>query len=203
MTRLPLTDQYVRKLAVDILARPEFIGARPHSDDAVAHLRFIFDSIRQQLALLRDSAPLLFWTIVGAIVLVGAGLAVHLVWTLNRALSASEPDAPKLAKAALPDIVADARLLASNGNYLEAAHRVMLGTFYALAQHSVLNLRPDRPNRWIRAAIRESALAAPLSHEIDSLVERTERRWFGTRENAPDVYFEWLALFERLSGELK
>ena len=82
---------------------------------------------------------------------------------------------------ALPDLAREAESLAASGRYLDAAHRLMLASFRTLAERSVIELRPDRSNRWIRAALRGSTLAENLAAELDALVERTERRWFGDR----------------------
>jgi hypothetical protein len=76
----------------------------------------------------------------------------------------------------------------------------MLVCFRTLAERSVIELRPDRSNRWIRAALRGSTLAENLAAEIDALVERTERRWFGDRQNDPEIYARWRSTFEQLSS---
>jgi hypothetical protein len=91
--------------------------------------------------------------------------------------------------------------LAADGRYLEAAHRLMLASFRALAERSVIELRPDRPNRWIRTALLGSSLAEGLALEIGALIEQTERLWFGDRQNDPGVYARWRSTFERLCAQ--
>ena len=91
-------------------------------------------------------------------------------------------------------------MLAASGRFLEAAHNLMIASFRTLAERSVIDLRPDRSNRWIRRALRDSQLNGNLVGEIDSLVMRTERLWFGDRENTPDIYSQWKAAFDQLSS---
>ena len=60
--------------------------------------------------------------------------------------------------AKVPDLAREAESLAASGRYLDAAHRLMLASFRTLAERSLIELRPDRSNRWIRAALRGSTL---------------------------------------------
>ena len=90
-------------------------------------------------------------------------------------------------------------MLAASGNFLEAAHNLMIASFRTLAERSVIELRPDRSNRWIRRALRDSQLNGELVGEIDRLVARTERQWFGDRENSPEIYSDWRSAFDQLS----
>jgi hypothetical protein len=110
------------------------------------------------------------------------------------------------ARRVLPDLAREAESLAASGRYLDAAHRLMLASFRTLAER-VIELRPDRSNRWIRAALRGSTLAENLAAEIDALVERTERRWFGDRArdpaNDPEIYARWRSAFEQLSSQAR
>jgi len=47
--------------------------------------------------------------------------------------------------------------------------------------------------------LRNSQLDGKLVAEIDGLVARTERHWFGDRENSPDIYSQWRSAFDQLS----
>jgi hypothetical protein len=199
-----MSDQAVRQLANDILARPEYAGAVGLSAQTQSRLfkwlEKILDTI-SRLQLLRASSPLLFWTIVLAIALVSGALVAHVTWTIWRALSAPEPAPPGAESAGDgPDLAREAESLAAGGHYLDAAHRLMIASFRALAERSIIELRPDRSNRWIRAALRKSMLAGNLAAELDALVERTEHRWFGDRTNDPDIYARWRLAFEQLSA---
>ena len=200
-----MSDDAVRHLANTILARPEYAGAVGINAKTESWLfkwlEKILDPI-SRIELLRNSSPLLFWLIVLGIALVCGGLVAHVTWTIWRALSAPEPP-QRLPQSPgnAPDLAREAEGLAAGGRYLEAAHRLMLASFRTLAQNAIVELRPDRSNRWIRAALRQSRLAENLALELDALVESTERRWFGDRANDPDIYARWRTAFERLSNQ--
>ena len=198
-----LSDAAVRKLTAAILARPEFSQADPRASYWVKWAR---DFLRWlgKIQLLRESSPALYWMIVSIVGLVGAGLVVHTIWTLWIAMSTSEAvNSEPINEGSAPDLAREAHALATSGNYLEAAHCLMIASFHALADHSLIELRPDRSNRWIRGAVRKSPLVPKLADEIDTLVVHTERRWFGGRENEPEIYARWLSAFERLAAELR
>jgi hypothetical protein len=202
-----MSDAEVRALAGKILARPEYAhasGKQLQLQDSL--YKFLERILRwfSDIEVLRDNSPLLYWIIVLAIAAVCVGLIAHVTWTLWIAMTAPEPPAPARASAAnAPDLAREAESLAANGRYLDAAHRLMLASFRTLAERSVIELRPDRSNRWIRAALRGSALADNLAAEIDTLVEGTERRWFGDRENDPEIYARWRSAFEQLSSQAR
>jgi hypothetical protein len=206
-----MSDDAVRQLASKILARSEYAESNGiHSKVDSWTLRLLERILHwfSGLELLRDSSPLLYWLIVIAIAAVCVGLIAHVTWTIWIAMTAPEPASPARASGAgLPDLAREAESLAASGRYLDAAHRLMLATFRTLAERSIIELRPDRPNRWIRAALRGSALAENLALEIDALVERTERRWFGDRardhSNDPEIYARWRSAFEQLSSQAR
>jgi hypothetical protein len=153
----------------------------------------------QNLGTLRITAPGLYWLILTGLFLVLAVLVAHIVWSISVALRAPEPQERMASSGQLRDPAAEAELLAASGNFLEAAHNLMIASFRTLAERSVIELRPDRSNRWIRRALRDSQLNGTLVVEIDGLVARTERQWFGDRENSPDIYSQWRSAFDRLS----
>jgi hypothetical protein len=222
------SDATVRELARQILARPEYAAATGVQAKAQTWMLRALDRILHWfsgLQVLRASSPLLYWTIVLAIAAVCAGLIAHVAWTLWIAMTAPDPaPAQRAPSANFPNLEREAEALAAGGRYLDAAHRLMLASFRTLAERSVIELRPDRSNRWIRAALRGSALAESLALEIDGLVERTERRWFGDRardrirdsardsrdsqdsrdsKDDPEIYARWRAAFAQLSSQTK
>jgi len=89
--------------------------------------------------------------------------------------------------------------LASNGSYLDAAHALMIASFRTLGERSVIELRPDRANRWIRGALRDSNLGRELSLNLENLIDQTERHWFGDRENDPAIYSQWRTAYSELT----
>lgn len=194
------SDASVRALAHRILERPEYAALQPESPFQRI-LRSFFDWL-SNIGVLRETAPVLFWMIVAAIALILAGLVAHIIMAISAAMGAPEPGT-KPAQAGKPrrDLQGEAESLASAGSYLEAAHRLMLASFATLAERGVIELRPDRSNRWIRSALRRSALPESVAAEIDSLVEGTERRWFGRREDDPEIYLRWRSAFARLAAQ--
>ncbi|MHB8384728.1 MAG: hypothetical protein ACYDC3_20615, partial [Candidatus Binataceae bacterium] len=176
-----LRDPAVLKLTHQILARPEFAAA------ANANRTTDWGSTIAQwiarLESLRETNPILYWTIFGGVIAVAIALFGHMIWTIWIATHTSAPSENRAAREATPDLAAEAASLAADGYYLEAAHRLMLASFRTLGERAVIQLRPDRSNSWIRAELRKSALGAELAADLDRLVERTERRWFSDREN--------------------
>ena len=194
-----ISDGRVRDLAHEILARPEYAGVHPATLEN--WLLRVIDRILDwlnSLGGLRVSAPSLFWTIFVGLLLILALMVAQIVESISAALRAPEPRLPT-SPGPLRDPAAEAEQQAAAGNFLEAAHNLMLASFRTLAERSVIELRPDRSNRWIRRALRESRLKDELVSEIDGLVARTERHWFGDRENSPDIYSQWKSAFDQLS----
>jgi hypothetical protein len=196
-----VSDSAVRELAQKILARPEYAAVTAYQSKLEDWLRDFLHAI-EKLELLRGSAPLLYWLILFAIAMVAVGLIAHVTWTIWIAMTAPEPAPSKRAAGTtLPDFAREAESLAASGRHLEAAHQLMIASLRALASRSVIELRPDRSNSWIRDALRGSTLGENLAIEIDALIQRTERRWFGDRANDPEIYARWRLAFEQLSAQ--
>jgi hypothetical protein len=194
-----LSAPAVRKLAAEILSRREFDAAKPSSlQTTIQKWLDWFLSLIERLQFIHQTSPLLYWTIMAAMMLLVAAIVTHIVLTIRVAMRVTEPPAKVSAHVAPPDLAARAEALAAAGRYLEAAHWLMIASFRALAERSVIELRPDRSNAWIRAALMDSKLPGELSAEIAALVARTERRWFGERAEEPEVYLQWQSALERL-----
>lgn len=199
-----LSDPRVHKLAVEILARSEYAQATGPDTTLVRMLRWFLGELGK-LQFLRVEAPIVYWMIIGAMVLVLAALAGHLIWVLWAALGTPEPAAHEglLQSSRQRDLAQEAAALASNGRYLDAAHRLMLASFRVLAESSVIELRPDRPNRWIRSALLTSSLPADRAAEIGALIEQTEQLWFGERRDEPAIYDRWCYALDQLGADGK
>jgi hypothetical protein len=201
------SDAAVRDLAGKILARPEYADANGIHSQIQSWLSRFFERLFgwfSQLEVMRDSSPLLYWMVVLAIAGVSVALIAHVTWTIWIAMTAPQPVSSEAASAAgVPDLAREAESLAASGRYLDAAHRLMLASFRTLAERAVIELRPDRSNRWIRTALRGSTLAENLANELDALVERTERRWFGDRINDPEIYARWRSAYEQISSQAR
>jgi len=202
-----MSDAAVRELAGKILARPEYAGASgPRANAESSFYRFLERILHwfSGMEMLRDTSPILYWMIVIAIAAVCTGLIAHVTWTIWAAMTAPAPASPDRASgASSPDLAREAEALAAGGRYLDAAHRLMLASFRTLGERSLIELRPDRSNRWIRAALGSSALGHNLAAEIDTLIERTERRWFGDRSDDPEIYARWRVAFDQLSSRAR
>ncbi|HKD65336.1 MAG TPA: hypothetical protein VKB84_00745 [Candidatus Binataceae bacterium] len=194
------SDSAVRELARQILARREYGLVNENPTPAWV------DWLRRFLAwieILRVNSPGLYWAFIAALSILVLAAIAQIVWSVRAALRAQAPPAQPLSTDRRADLEGEASQLAGSGRFLEAAHRLMIACFGLLAERSVIELRPDCSNRWIRSALRGSALAEALAIEVGALVERTERRWFGNRDNEPDIYFQWRSVYRRLqsSGE--
>src|SRR5262249_44982903 len=188
-----------RTLAQDILARSEFDQAKA-PEPWIARLLHLFFDWLGKIEFLHGHFPLLYWIVLIGLLLVLIALVAHIAWTILIALRAPEPAEAIMMRPQVRDLAAEAESLAASGRYLEAAHRMMIASFRCLSDRAVIELRPDRSNLWIRGAIGSSRLNQGLAREIDTLVTRTEWRWFGDRRNDPAIYADWRSVFERLAG---
>lgn len=196
-----VSDSAVRDLATKILKRPEYAGAHPYTPPSwlASILRWMFGWLRN-LDALHVSAPGLYWLVMVAMFAVFALLVAHIAWTISVAMRMRNPAEPPAAPGSEPrDPALEAEQLAATARYLEAAHYLMIASFRTLAETSVIDLRPDRPNRWIRMALRDSRLEPALAVRIEGLIERTERHWFGDRDNDPAIYSQWRSAYMELS----
>jgi hypothetical protein len=194
-----LSDPAIRKLASEILSRREFqLADRLDIQGVLGKWLATLLSWISRLQVLHAKSPLLYWVMLVGLTIVAVALMTHIVLAVRAALRVPEPPAAARRREAAPDLVARAESLAGAGRHLEAAHWLMIASFQALAEGAVIELRPDRSNAWIRAALMESTLPRGLSAEIASLVTRTEQRWFGDRADRPEIYLQWRSAFERL-----
>jgi hypothetical protein len=188
------SDSAIRELARNILARREYGQINQNPQAWVDWLRRFIGWI----GVLHTNSPALYWVLVTVLSIVVIGAIAQIVWSLRAAFRVPAPSARPPQPDQAADLAGEAQQLAAAGRFLEAGHRLMIATFGILAQRSVIELRPEYSNRWIRAALRASTLAQALAIEIGALVEQTERRWFGDRDNEPDLYFHWRSVYQRL-----
>lgn len=162
-------------------------------------MQTLMDWVRQ-FATLRLRSPIVYWAVIITAIALAAALIANIVQSLAAALRAPDP-VPRSAldHPIAPDLTAQAEGFAQSGRYLEAAHSLMIACFRAMAERSLIELRPDRSNRWIRAALRSSSLSESFVAELDRLISGTEQRWFGDRRNDPEIYLQWRSAFERLA----
>lgn len=96
------------------------------------------------------------------------------------------------------DALREARSLAREGRFLEAAHRVQLATLALLIELDWLELARSDPNRTLRRRIAVSGLPERERGQLVALVDRLERLWFAEPQDDPRLFEEWLALDERI-----
>ena len=197
------TDADVLEHAAEIVARREFAQYNPDGfisvfDGLVRSLEWFVDLI-ESLRALQQTSPGLYLLIMLGLLVVSLGLIAHIVWAVSSAMKT--PPAPELeagSEAKRVDFAAEARALAANGRYLEAAHRLLLASLARMAQARVIELEPDHTNEIVSSRIRASSLPLELRDELVGLIGRTERAWFGTRRSEPALYEDWASTFEKL-----
>jgi hypothetical protein len=203
VTAQPADAEAVRALAGEILQRPEYAAARA-PEDFFNYLRVLLEALEWILELLdrfnalRFSAPGLFWLILGVMLGVLVLLVAHMSWAISRALR----DSGGLEKVGEPptplDFSSDARRLAADGCYLEAAHRLLLATLQHLARGGLIELRPEDTNRRLRTRLEEARLPGALRRELATLMGETERLWFRDRRDDRDLYDRWSTAYSNL-----
>lgn len=192
-----ISDAAARRLAAEILARPEYAQYREQYDDWLSKFFAWLRHWLELLPALHDTAPLLYWSMLLGLAAIAALLVVHIVRTVRLALR-TVPLPPSAAKSAERDFPAEARALAAQGAYLEASHRLLLGSLAQAARAGVIELRPDDGNRAVCAKLRRSQLPAELSARLVALIQETDAIWFGARAQRPELYEAWRATYAQL-----
>ena len=196
-----VSDSAVRDLATKVLQRPEYAELHRSTPPSwlASFFRWLFGWMGK-LEILHVTAPGMYWLAMIAMFAVFALLVAHIAWTISVAMRMRNPSPPPTTRESAPrDPTLEAERLAASAGYLEAAHYLMVASFRVLAETSVIDLRPDRANRWIRTALRDSRLRPDLAARIEGLIENTERHWFGDRENDPAIYSQWHSTYRELS----
>jgi hypothetical protein len=152
------------------------------------------------LEALRIASPLIYWAILGSLLLAAALLLAHVAWTVRLALRAPGPETRKPERPLGPGFLAQAEGLAREGRFLEAARRVELGTLELLLRRRVIELSRSDPGRVLREQVRLSELPEAERTSLVALQERLEAGVF--REHAADrsLYQAWLDLHRRLEA---
>jgi len=218
-----VSDEQARAAAREILAQPEF--ARWHSDfeawlralegllewvpdwliDGVAWLReVVLEGVL--LALLRAIGRLL--SLVGeppgalgllavCLLLAAAIVLAYRFWGSRRLESRAGREARGTSRSHT-DSIREARALAREGHYLEAAHRVQLATLAHLIETDRLELARSDPNRTLRQRVSDSTLPEPERRQLIALVDRLESLWFDQPREDRELFEAWVALDERM-----
>ncbi len=192
----PPSDEHVRALARQILERAEYAWwhARPWP-----WLRRLYEWLRA----LPETAPILYWSLLGGLALLTLLLLAHVVWTLRAALAAPAPRAPGRDRPDEPRFAEEAEQLARAGRFLEAARRLQLAAIDLLLRRRVLELGRSDPNRTLRARLHAAHLPEPERRDLLAAIDRLERTWFRERSEDADLYACWRALHARLAATLE
>lgn len=193
------SDVEAAELAQEILSRPDYARFDAPADWLVELLERI-TSFMLWLAELRRDAPLLHAVLLAAIILIGAGLMAHIVWSVHRALRAPLPNPVARPREAPPDFWAEVAALAGAGRYLDASHRLLIGSLAALARERVIDLAPHDTNRVVHRALARAQLTEPLRQTLQELIALTDRAWFGRRAEDRALYLRWRGAFAELTG---
>lgn len=193
------SDDRVRELAAEILARDEYAAFRVD----VEAWRRVLDWLAEWsewLEGLRLASPGLYWLVLGGMLLVSLLLLGHLVWTISLALRMPPPEGGGGRQPVGPGLLAQAETLAGEGRFLEAARHVELATLELLLEQGAIRLARSEPNRVLRRRLREAPLPAAERRELLGLLDRLEWRVFRDREEDPELYAGWRSLHRRLAA---
>jgi hypothetical protein len=194
-----LSDEQIRTLAAEILSRDEYF--RPGiAEEAWRALLAKILGFLDFLEALRFSSPLLYWMILGVLLLAAVVLLAHVVWTVRLALRMPGPETRERTRSAGPGFLEQAERLAREERFLEAARRVELGILELLIGRRVIELSRSDPGRTLREQVRVSALPEAERSSLISLQRQLEAGLF--REHAADrvLYQAWLDLHRRLES---
>jgi hypothetical protein len=194
-----LSDQQIRTLASEILSRDEYFRPGVAEEAWRAVLSRIL-GVLDSLEALRITSPLIYWIILGALLLVAVVLLAHLVWSVRLALRMPGPRAPERARPSGPGFLEQAESLAREERFLEAARRVELGTLELLLRRRVIELSRSDPGRVLRERVRDSALPEAERSSLVALQRRLEAGLFRDQDADRSLYEAWLALHRRLES---
>ena len=191
-------DEEIRSLVAEILSGEEF--ARWRQTESEAFERFL-KWISEYLAWMDGisvGSPALFWGIVAGL----AGLALlllgHVVWSVRAALAVRGPARARPRPPERSRWLEEAEGLASDGRFLEATHRLALGSIDALVRRGVIELARSDANHILRERIRNASLPTVLAAEFLRLLDGFEQRWFRDRVEDRELYAAWRDLHARL-----
>jgi hypothetical protein len=137
---------------------------------------------------------------IAACLIVAAAVVLVWGWREVRQRQTRPPAALRSSGHLHADALREARVLAGQGQYLEAAHRVQLATLAMLIEFDWLELARSDPNRTLRDRVRNSRLPERERGQLVSLVDRLERLWFNEPEDDPVLFEDWIRLDERLAS---
>jgi hypothetical protein len=218
-----VTDEAARAAAREILARDEF--TRWHEDyeawlrllermadlvpdwmiDVLAWLQRAAEAIAEGLARLLgffgvfgDVGEGIGWIAVS--LLAAAFVVLVWIWRERRQRQAQSTAPGRSPGRVHADALREARALAGQGRFLDAAHRVQLATLAMLIEFDWLELARSDPNRTLRDRVKASSLPERERRQLITLVDRLEALWFNEPADDRGLFEDWIRLDERLTA---
>lgn len=192
-------DRAVRERAAEILMRPDYARFRAMPAELLRELLELFASWMTWLAELHERSPALYFTLLLGLLAVAALLTTHVIWSLRAALRMPAPVEHAVTRAER-DFVAEARALATGGDYLEASHRLLLASLAHAGRNRLVELKPNDGNQAVCRKLRRAPIPADLRERWIELIARTDALWFGARAQNPELYAAWRAVYAQLTG---
>ena len=194
-----ISDLAVRERAAEILTRADYARYRAMPAELLRELLELFASWMAWLAELQERAPVLYFTLLLGMLALAALLLTHVIWSLRAALRMPDP-VENVVTRSERDFVAEARALATGGDFLEASHRLLLASLAHAGRSRLVELKPNDGNRAVCQKLRNAALAPDLRQRWIELIGRTDALWFGTRAQNAELYAAWCAVYAQLTG---
>jgi hypothetical protein len=162
--------------------------------DVLAHFLGYMDG-------LAATSPLLYWTLLGGLVVLALLLTTHVVVSLRSALAGSSVVERRDARAdGAPSFAQEAERLAAEGRYLDAARKLQLACIETLLGRGVLELRRFEPNTTLRRRLDAAPIPPAQRREFAALLRRLETRLFRDRVEDRPLFEAWRELHRRLAA---
>jgi len=194
------SDERVRELANEILSNPPFDTWNDSVPGALYRFLEWLAGFFAWMNRIYVDSPALYWLILAGLLLLVLALLGHIIWSTRIALRAPSPKGETAATEVRPIWSKEASDLASEWRYVEAAHRLALGSVQLLVMDGHIELNRSEANRILRKRVRSAALPEEVSTEFLQLLDAFEARWFRDRAEDPDLYEAWRSLHSRISA---
>jgi hypothetical protein len=196
---LALSDEDLRTLAAEILARDEYSRWRAPKFELAS---WFIDQLTRFLAWLDQlsaESPWLYALVLFSLSALVLLLLAHIVWSIRSALAAPVVQRTSRRVSERPLFAEEALAFAREGRYLEAAHRLHLASLELLLRDGMIELARHEPNSTLCERIARSALSPDLRSDLIHSLDALQARWFRDRRADSELYESWRALHARLT----
>jgi len=195
-------DAEVRALAEEILAKHPYAQWRHVDLESLDRFSNWIKDYFGWMGRLYFESPVLYWLLIVGLLAVAVGLMVHIVWTIRVASRLRAPGPVRIDPEKPPRWAAEAEALAHQGRYLEATHRLVLGSSELLVRGGWIELARAEPNRVLRRRLREASLPDTTRTRFLALLDAFETRFFRDRVEDPALYQDWKGLHSTLARQV-